>query len=697
MTRYSDPFRDRTISFMYDLAMMTVLRRVSWSCISFLLFGSLAANAELLQFDIVEIESPYFDGRSFGAVGQYEMITARAIIGVDPQHRLNASIVDIGLAPTNDDGLVEAIADVAILRPVDLSKGSGRLYYEVLNRGDKISFILLNDAPWVGYYKGLDAGNGHLMNEGYTVVWSGWQGDMPPGENRMRMQTPVLEGITGTVRDEFIFYHDYNPFVATLSYPAASLDTEAPTLTVRARQTDPRTSPDDMRFEFFGAGRAGILPYSDRQIVIHRPAGFDAAAIYEFIYQARDPIVMGLAFATVRDLISFLRYDTEDAKGNANPLLLDGNPAIDYTYGLGISQSGRFVRDLLYQGFNEDEQGRMVFDGLMPDVAGSRKTWTNFRFAQPGHYSQEHEAHLQPGDQFPFTYGVIKDELTGKTDGILKRCQETDTCPKIIHTDTATEFWQARASLVVTDTEGNDIRLPDNVRAYLMASTPHSEGFGEQPYETDYCQNLANPLQNGGPMRALLHALHVWVSEGIEPPHSEFPSLKDGTLVMPDQDSVGFPDIPGADFPDAINGLRVTDYSVHPPAEGSPYPVFVPKVDADGNEVAGIRQPDVSVPLATYAGWNLAREGFAEGSLCSVIGSTIPFARTRSERQATNDPRLSIEQRYASHEEYVRAVEQAARQLVEKRLLLEDDVDLYVEMAGQRDIGLKPPASARQR
>jgi hypothetical protein len=599
------------------------------------------------------------------------MITARATIAVDPQHRLNSGIVDIDLAPTNDDGLVEAIADVAILRPVDLSKGSGRLYYEVLNRGDKISFILLNDAPWVGYYQGLDAGNGHLMNEGYTIVWSGWQGDMPPGENRMRLQAPVLEGVTGLVRDEFIFYHDYNPFVATLSYPAASLDTEGPTLTVRSRQTDARVSPDDMR-------RPG-----------RHPALFGPTDCHS---QAR-----GLRCR--RHLRIHLRSPRPDRDGprvrlGTRPDLISAQRRRRYerqrqnTYGLGISQSGRFVRDFLYQGFNEDEQGRMVFDGLMPDVAGSRKTWTNFRFAQPGQYAQEHESHLQPGDQFPFTYGVIKDELTGKTDGILKRCQETGTCPKVIHTDTAAEFWQARASLVVTDTRGNDIALPDNVRAYLMASTPHSEGFGEQPYETAYCQNLANPLQNGGPMRALLHALDLWVSEGIEPPDSEFPSRDDGTLVSPIQNSDGFPDIPGVDFPDVTNGLRVTDYSVHPPAEGASYPVFVPKIDADGNEVVGIRLPEVSVPLATYAGWNLAREGFAEGSLCSVIGSTIPFAGTRSERLAARDPRPSIEERYESHEKYVQAVERAARGLAKKRLLLEEDVSLYVEMARQRDLGL---------
>jgi len=662
------------------------LRRASLAC-GLLLFAA-TIHAELVDFEIIEIESPYFDGRSFGDVGTYEMITARATIAVDPSHRLNANIVDIALAPTNSDGRVEATADVAILRPVDQSKGNGRLFYEVLNRGDKISFVLMNDAPWAGYYQGLDIGNGHLMKEGYTVVWSGWQGDMPTGENRMRLQAPIIKGVTGINRDEFIFYHDYNPFVATLSYPAASLDTDNATLTVRARQTDPRAMPDDMRFEFFDAPRAGIAPYSDQQIVIHRPAGFDAGAIYEFIYEARDPIVMGLAFASVRDLISFLRSNTTDANGNANPLLVDGKPVIDYAYGHGISQSGRFVRDFLYQGFNEDEHGRMVFDGLMPDVAGSRKTWTNYRFAQPGQYSREHESHLQPGDQFPFTYGVMTDEQTGKTDGIMKRCLESGTCPKIMHTDTATEFWQARASLVMTDTKGNDIALPKNVRAYLMPSTPHSEGFGEAPYQTAYCQNLANPLHNGGPMRALLQALHLWVSEGDEPPDSEWPNRSNGTLVSREQLADSFPNIPGATFPQVLNELRVTDYSVQPPRQGAEYPVFVPTVNADGNEIPGIRLPHVSAAVATYTGWNLVKAGYAKGSLCSVIGSTLRFAETRAGRAASDDPRQSIEERYDSKADYVDAIEEAALQLVEKRLLLEKDVDLYVELARQRDIGL---------
>ena len=241
----------------------------------------------------------------------------------------------------------------------------------------------------------------------------------------------------------------------------------------------------------------------------------------------------------------------------------------------------------------------------------------------------------------------------------------------------------------MTDTAGKDIELPDNVRAYLMSSTPHSEGFGGAPYPVEYCKHFGNPLQNGGPMRALLHALDLWVREGVEPPDSEFPSHADGTLVAADQESTGFPSIPGVSFPDVINGLRVTDYSTFPPDEGASYPIFVPTVDEDGNDIAGIRLPDVSVPRATYMGWNLGGEGFAKDSLCSVVGSAIPFPPTESYRQMLEDPRLSIEELYANHEAYVKQVEEAAMRLMDKRLLLEDDVKQYVELARNRDIGIE--------
>ncbi len=646
-----------------------VFRRLK-ATMAFLGLFAITARAGVVRFEILETESPTFEGREFGAVGPYEKIVARAYLEVDPDDDAhNSGIVDLALAPRNAARRVEAVSDVVILKPVDLAKGNGRLFYEVVNRGDKISPNLMNDAPGGNDpTSAADAGNGYLMREGYTIVWSGWQADVPRGEGRMRLDAPVVEGVTGTNRDEFIFENTYDPVVAHLSYPAAELDPAKATLTVRQNEKDPRVTPSDLSFEYLLVDKAGVRAVSPSQILIHRPAGFDAGAIYELVYPARDPVVMGLAFASTRDVVSFLRRETAD-----NPLAPGGVPAIRYAYALGISQSGRFLRDSLYQGFNEDEEGRIVFDGIISHVAGSRKMFTNKRWAQPGRYSRQHETHLTPGDQFPFTYGVLTDALTGKRDGILARCLDAGNCPKVMHIDTGTEFWQARSSLVVTDTTGADIELPPGVRAYLIASAPHGNAIDAVPTETATCQQMSNPLHGGGPTRALLHALDRWVSEGVEPPDSRFPSRAGGTLVAPDPASVEFPAMPQVSCEGVVNGLRVTDYTAVPPKEGAAYPVFVPRVDADGNDLAGIRMPIVEVPQGTYLGWNLRRKGFAEGELCTITGSFIPFARTRAERQASGDPRLSIEERYPTREAYVGKVEQAVRRLVAERLLLEED------------------------
>ena len=585
---------------------------------------SAGAEAEVVRFEVLEVESPTFEGREFGSVGQYEKIVARAFLEVDPTDQHNAGIVDLKLAQQNAAERVEFVADVVILKPIDVAKGNGRIFYEVVNRGRKLSLSLINEAPrGTDLAAAADAGNGHLMHEGYTLVWSGWQGDIPPGDGRMRLEVPVLRGVTGTNQDEFIFEHDHNPFVANLSYPAADLDPAKATLTVRQNERDPRVTPSDLSFEYFVVARAGVTATSPNQIMIHRPAGFDSGAIYEFTYPARDPVVMGVAFASTRDVVSFLRWEDSDALGNPNPLAPNGSPAIRYAYALGISQSGRVRRDFLYQGFNEDEQGRMVFEGIIPHVAGSRKTFTNDRWAQPGRYSRQHETHLTPGDQFPFSYGVLTDPLTGKRDGILARCLEAQNCPKVIHTDSSTEFWQARSSLVVTDTTGADIELPANVWGYLLGSAPHGGSIDAVPRPTPNCQHLRNPLHAGAPMRALVHALDRWASADVKPPDSRFPSRAKGTLVLPDPAGMGFPSIPKLAYNGRVNGLRVTDYSVQPPKEGKEYPVFVPTVDADGNDVAGIRMPAVEVPQATYLGWNHRREGHAEGALCSTTGSYI--------------------------------------------------------------------------
>ena len=659
---------------------------ISILIVVFFLMFSTDAEAEVVRFEVLEVESPTFEGREFGSVGPYEKIVARAFLEVDPTDPHNAGIVDLKQAPRNAAKRVEFVADVVILKPIDLAQGNGRIFYEVVNRGRKRSLGLINDAPWNNDpTTAADAGNGYLMREGYTVVWSGWQGDVPPAEGLMRLEVPILTGVTGTNQDEFILSDVYTPF-GSLSYSVADLDPAKATLTVRQNERDPRVTPFDLSFEYVVAAPAGVGATSPDQILIHRPSGFDGGAIYELTYLARDPVVMGLAFASTRDVISFLRQEKSDPMGNPNPLAPNGSPAIRYAYAFGRSQSGRFLRDFLYQGFNEDEKGQRVFEGILPHVAGSRKMFTNYRWAQPGRYSRQHETHLTAGDQFPFTYGVLTDPLTGKRDGILARCLEAKNCPKVMHTDTSTEFWQARSSLVVTDTTGADIELPPNVRAYLIASAPHGNSIDAVPGPTAYCQQLSNPLHVGEPMRALLHALDRWVSEGVEPPHSRFPSRSEGTLVTPDPAGMSFPSIPKLTYNGRVNGLRVTDYSAQPPREGKAYPVFVPRVDVDGNDLAGIRMPAVEVPRATYLGWNHRRDGFAEGELCSLTGSSIPFAETRAERKASGDPRLSIEERYPAHEAYVDKVKEAVNRLLEDRLLLEEDAKRIVERAKQSPI-----------
>ena len=647
-----------------------------------LLLLTSAAYGEVISMEVLEIESPTFDGRAFHDVGSYEKITMRLTMAVDPEDPRNSEIIDLAMARRDADGRVRYTTTVVIFKPIDLGRGNGRIFYDVLNRGRKIGLGLMNDAPRVNDPSVADhAGNGFLMRQGYTVVWSGWQTDAPPGDARMFLEAPMVPGIEGLSREEFIFDHGRNPAVATLNYPAARLEPDAARLTVRQYAHDVRQTPPDLSFRYFPVTRGGTFFTSARQILVDRPVGFDAGAIYEIVYTASDAVVAGLAFASVRDVVSFLRYAFVDDLGNANPLAPGGALGIGRAYALGISQSGRFLRDMLYQGFNEDEAGRVVFDGVIPDVAGARRTFINRRFAQPGRFSREHESHLQPGDQFPFTYGTLTDSLTGKRDGVMARCEAAGNCPKVMHVDSSTEFFQGRSSLIVTDSAGEPLELPDNVRAYLISSTPHSNPFGVQSEPITNCQLPSNPLHRGGPARALLVALDRWVSEGTLPPDSRFPSRSDGTLVPPSQAALGYPQIPGVGYDGQVNQVQVVDYDTLPPTEGAPYPVFVPAVDDDGHDIAGIRIPSVEVPTETYLGWNLRSPGYAEGALCGVIGSTIKLPHSKAERIASGDPRLSVQERYASVDDYVDQISVAALQLVRERLLLAEDAERYVEQA----------------
>jgi hypothetical protein len=474
------------------------------------LFGLVTdTSAKVVKFEIVRIE-PAFEGRVFGTVGTYDRIIARATVALSPTDPHNTIIVDLDRAPRNAQGLVEAMADVEILRPTNAANGNRRLLYDVVNRGNQRALTYLNDAPAGNdFSKAAAAGNGFLMNRGYTVVISGWQGDLGPRAAWKTISVPVVPNVTGFSREEFIFDHTRNPAVATLTYPAADLDPSKVRLTVRQRETDPRVTPADLGFTFEGPDK----------ISIKRPAGFDAGAIYELVYTAKDPKVMGMGFAATRDIVSFLRRDAADATGTANPVA----GRIDYAVSMGVSQSGRFLHDFLYLGFNEDEAGRSVFDGLIPHVAAGKRMFTNYRFAQPGRNMQEHGETLYPGTGFPFSYPVTTDPVTGRTDGWLARCLAAKNCPKIIQTDTDLEFYQSFGSLVATDTKGEPLAMPDNVRLYYLASLQHASTATTKSGMNPLCTYPTNPLYAGPVLRALVVALEGWTADGTAPPASRYP------------------------------------------------------------------------------------------------------------------------------------------------------------------------------
>ncbi len=616
------------------------------------------AVAQITRIDLDVVESPALDGHRFGAVGSYELLRGLAYGEVDPQDPRHRDIVNIDRAPKNDAGLVEYRTTVEIYRPVDMTRWNRAIFHNVPNRGRSGDVEVA------------------LLERGFAMVRVGWQGDIAPTETNVVAELPVathLDGspITASAVAEFIFNDAERSSRGRLSYPAASRDQSVATLTVRQNQRDPRESPSGLGWSYVNR----------QEIEIQRPVGFDGGAIYEFVYPASDPIVMGLGFVAMRDAISFLRYDTADHLGNPNPLDSRGLP--EDVLSVGRSQSGRFLRDFLYQGFNEDTSGRIVFDGLHPHIAGSRKTFTNYLFGQPGRWQKQHEDHDYPGDQFPFTYATLTDPISGHTDGLLRRCAASRTCPKIVHTDGEAELWQARSSLVVTDPQGKHIELPDNVRVYLIAGTQHGGGPGVHtaPPSFGVCQNLTNPLAQQQIRVALSLALFEWVVDGMEPPASRFPTVANGGLVS--ATNTGFPHIPGVTYQGSYNLLHLQDHSTIPPTTGDPYPVLVGRVDADGNMTKGIRHPNLVAPIGTYTGWNLRREGFAPGEQCAGAGSFIPFAVDRAAREVSGDPRLSLAERYLDHQAYVDAVVAAADALVGERLLLRQDADDVVALARQ--------------
>jgi len=653
----------------------------------------------------IEERAPFAEEADFGPVGAYERIKGRARFAIDPRLPANAHIVDLTLAPVNDRGLVEYSTEIFLIKPVDMNRGNRRLLYDVNNRGNKRALQFFNDAtPNNDPRTAQDAGHGFLMRQGYTVVWCGWQGDLLPGDGRLTMELPVATGldgpVTGPFRAEYIIEE---PGMTTVSLgghdyirpcPAVDTGTDAATLTCRRLQQDPREPVAAGDWRFATVDTSGNTWPSDTSC--HLPRGFRPGWIYELIYTAKDPRVLGLGFAAVRDLLDFLRYGVEDTAGLANPLR-EGSPGIEKAYGWGRSQSGRFLRGFVYEGFNVSDSGRRVFDGVFSHVAGGGRLRLNYRFAQPDRYPRQHEDHHYPSEEFPFAYARTENPFTGEQDAILKR-PETD--PLVVHTQTATEYWQRRGSLVHTDPRGNDLPEHENARVYLLSSLQHNDAAAA--LEGGVPRYPLNPLPANPVLRALLTALDQWVTDGLPPPESRIPTRADGQLIAGDAFRKEFPAVPGSACPDphALYHLdRGPDFvdgviSHEPPEEDRTreYPVLVPAVDADGNESAGVRVPEVAAPLATFMGWNLRKDSEV---MAGIVGSTLPFAETEEDRAAEGDPRPSIQARYPSRQSYLNAVRTAAMALMEDRLLLAEDLDRCVAAGGKR-WDKRPGAASKQ-
>jgi len=620
----------------------------------------------LRSLDIEKVE-PLADGAPFGEVGAYERVIGVAAGEVDPDHPANKGIALIDKAPRNARGKVEYRTDFFILRPKDPARGNGRILYEVNNRGRKMLFGNIADGPQgVNDPKTIaDLGNAFPLRHGFTIVWSGWDPDAPRANMGLALAAPVAtndgQPIVQLVREEYVSGTRVGALeVFKLSHEAATLEQPRARLTVRERAADEPCELPLNQWSFVDS----------RSIKLRDGTRPQPGFLYEFHYEARNPKVQGLGFAATRDLVSWLRHDPAAAKATGRP--------ITHALAIGFSQAGRYLRNHISEGFNRDEQGRRVFDGVHSHIAGVGRVFYNTPFAQPARTNTQHEDHDFPENEFPFSTANLEDPLTGEK-GSLFRGDGSD--PLLIETNTSTEYWQKGASLLHTDPLGtHDIALPGNSRVYMIAGTQHG---GRAGATTDPGPNL-NPRNPHNPMpavRALLVALDEWVVSGKAPPPSRVPTLASGALV--EADKTGFPSIPGAAIVRVTNRVAPPGDWVKPrPAERA-YRTLVSKVDADGNEAAGIRLPDIAVPLSTYTGWNEYKPPYPKDETADRDGSCLPFAIDKAAREASGDPRPSIAERYKSGADYVAKVQEVVSALLADRLLLPEDADRYLERASR--------------
>ena len=657
-----------------------------------------ATQARVVRVEIAS-RTDINDGKPFGAAGAYEKITGRVFFAVDPANLHNRQIVDLDKAPRNAQGEVEFSADLYLLRPKDMAKGNQAVLFEVSNRGGRGILSIVNG-------RDSEFGDGFLMRQGYTIAWVGWQFDMSEQPGRLRLSAPVAheadgKEIHGLVRSDFTpaEKREDMPLGHILlgpdggnSYPVDDPASERNRLTVRdtptgERKNIPRT---EWSFGHMVQGQLTADPH-----YVHLNSGFLPGKIYEVVYTAKDPAVVGVGLAAVRDFLSYLKYDPQ------------ATAPVKRAYAVGISQSGRFLRHFIYQDFNADEQGRQVMDGVIAHVGGAGRGSFNHRFAQPSRDAQPMSSLFFPTDLFPFTDLPEEDPDTNDKAGLLDAASKSHTVPKIFYTNTSYEYWGRSASLIHTTADGKkDAPLAPNTRVYFLAGLQHFTGpFPPQKSAQGNADYTAQQKHNPNPIqwywRALITDMDQWVRDGKEPPTSTYPRVANKTLVPLAQWS--FPKIPGVNTPHEVSlayhlyreaevfgpppgkdGAGKTPgmswITFEPPRVGAPFGVLVPQSDADGNDLGGVRLPELQVPLATYTGWNLRDSAIgAPEQRVSFLGSWIPLAKTAEERKKSGDPRLSIAERYASREAYMTRFEEAAKKLIEQRFLLQEDLPAILE------------------
>jgi len=634
-------------------------------------FAAVPVFAEVSRIE-VSSRGDVMSGQPFGATGAYEKITGKVHFSIDPTDPHNRAIVDIDKAPRNAQGRVEFAADLYVLAPKDHARGNGVALFDIANRGRKNVLQNLERGARGGDRNSeTEFGDAFLLRQGYTIVWIGWQFDVPrdgklvgidrviPVDANGRPMTWRINVVLAPNAASQTYVLDDITHYGSDAYPPVDPNSPGNRLIVEKNYLQPESEIPRDQWQF-GRMVDGKIAPATNSIVFK--GGFQAGQHYTLSYDAHS-VVSGVGMAAIRDMATYVKHET-------------GGPiTARYAYAWGESQTGRVLRDFLYDGFNADEKGRRVFDGVTAHLAGASRGPFNMRQAQPNglfYYTVS---------RFPFLDATQKDPVTGKSDGLLAR-MIADTMPKIMHTNSSSEYWGGgrSAALIHTTLDGKrDAAIPDNVRIYHFASTQH--GPAAFPVPKGVAQQPANPNDYWFTMRALLVAMDKWVREGVEPPPSRYPRIDEGTLVP--QQTLQFPELPGVRSPLTVKGGYRVDLD-GPPSK-YPLPFLVSKVDADGNELGGIRMPELTVPLATYTGWNFRSAAIGEpGEILPVTGSFIPFSATRVDQERFQDPRKSIEERYPSRTAYLKLVEGAARKMAGERLVLDEDIPAIVAASGRR-------------